>query len=162
MRPRADLEGEGVNSLYHEISALGTRGPLSTMAAAVETLGLADLLAADGYFTIFAPTDAAFLQSPSLSIDEFLGSLKNDSSAFRQHIAPGKIMTAELSQLRSIRNLINEELLIESRAGLFINDARIIEPDILRSNGVIHIIDKVLTIKQRRKIPVGRHCLPSH
>jgi uncharacterized surface protein with fasciclin (FAS1) repeats len=154
-----DQKGGGVKSLYHEISTLGANGPLSTMAAAVDALGLADLLAADGYLTIFAPTDAAFRRLPADCVDDFLASSENYSAAFRQHIAPGKILAAELSQLKSIRNVLSEELLIETRAGLLVNDARIIQHDILRSNGVIHIIDRVLTIKQRRKIGVGRYCI---
>jgi uncharacterized surface protein with fasciclin (FAS1) repeats len=150
-----------VKSLYQEILVLGATGSLRILAEAFDVIGFAELLKADDYFTIFAPTDAAFAKLPANYLEELQLNPDHFAVAFRYHIAPGKILSSELAHLKSIRNLLNEELLVEEKDGLLIDEARIIQPDILRSNGVIHIIDTVLTIKKRRKIRAGRHCQPS-
>lgn len=62
----------------------------------------------------------------------------------RNHIVPGKLTVNELKTLNQTKSKKGEELKIESRAGLWINEAKVVSPDLEASNGVLHGIDTVL------------------
>ncbi len=65
-------------------------------------------------------------------------------------------MAGEMTRLNSLRTMLKDDLLIDASRGLQINRARVIEPNIECRNGVIHVIDSVLTLKQRSKVRAGR------
>ncbi|MGH9831437.1 MAG: fasciclin domain-containing protein, partial [Blastocatellia bacterium] len=69
---------------------------------------------------------------------------------------PGRITMGEMTRLNSLRTMLKDDLLIDASRGLQINRARVIEPNIECRNGIIHIIDSVLTLKQRSKVRAGR------
>jgi uncharacterized surface protein with fasciclin (FAS1) repeats len=141
-----------VKSLYH--TALEIDG-LTTWVAAVDAVGLADLLKMDDYLTVFAPTDEAFEQLPEDCVEDLLGDVGNLQSHLHYHVAPGRILFEEMRRLRSLRTLTKDELMLKEEHGLFVNNARVIAPDIECRNGVIHIVDTVLLMKKHRKVKVG-------
>jgi uncharacterized surface protein with fasciclin (FAS1) repeats len=61
-----------------------------------------------------------------------------------------------LERIDSLRTILKEDLLIDAKRGLRVNNARIVEPDIECRNGVIHIIDSVLIIKKHSKVKAGQ------
>lgn len=126
-------------------------GLLETWAAAVDVLGLTEVLTADDYMTVFAPSDEAFRAMPRERIEEMLETKESFLATIANHIVPGKIMTAEMDQLRSVKSVMKNELLIESGPERFVSDARISTPNLECRNGVIHIVDRVLIIRKRRK-----------
>jgi len=62
----------------------------------------------------------------------------------RNHIVPGKLVVSQLKTLDRTKTAQGQELKIESRAGLWINEAKVVSPDLEASNGVLHGIDTVL------------------
>jgi len=129
---------------------------LATWVAAVEVLGLVDLLKGDDYITVFAPNDEAFSKMSRNSVEDLLGDFDKFAANIRYHIAPGRITASELGRIDSLRTMLKDDLLIDARRGLQVNNARIVEPDIECRNGVIHIIDSVLTIRKHSKVRAGQ------
>src|SRR5262245_30890193 len=123
-------------------------GALATWVAAVEVVGLVDLLKGDDYITVFAPNDEAFSKMSRNCVEEMLDDFDKFGANLRHHIAPGRVRSPELRRIGSLRTMLKDDLLIDARRGLQVNNARIIEPDIECRNGVIHIIDSVLTIRK--------------
>jgi uncharacterized surface protein with fasciclin (FAS1) repeats len=142
-----------VQSVYHTAAGLGE---LTTWVAAVEVGGLVDLLKGDDYITVFAPTDEAFSKLSRHWVEELLGDAGKFTANICYHIAPGRITMGEMTRLNSLRTMLKDDLLIDASRGLQINRARIVEPNIECRNGVIHVIDSVLTLKQRSKVRAGR------
>jgi len=89
-------------------------------------------------------------------VEDLLGDAEKFTANICYHIAPGRIMMGEMTRLNSLRTMSKDDLLIDASRGLQINRARVIEPNIECRNGVIHVIDSVLTLKQRSKVKAGR------
>ncbi len=142
-----------MKSVYQIAAGMGS---LATWVAAVEVVGLVDLLKSDDYITVFAPNDEAFSKLSRNSIDDLLSDFEKLSANIRYHIAPGRITARELGGIGSLRTMLRDDLLIESRRGLQVNNARIVEADIECRNGVIHIIDSVLMIRKHSKVRAGQ------
>lgn len=142
-----------MKSVYQKAAGLGA---LATWIAAVEVIGLVDLLKGDDYITVFAPNDEAFSKTPRDRVEEMLGDFENFAANICYHIAPGRITANELERIHSLRTILKDDLLIDARRGLRVNNARIVEPDIECRNGVIHIIDSVLMIRKHNKVRAGQ------
>jgi uncharacterized surface protein with fasciclin (FAS1) repeats len=132
---------------------------LATWVAAVEVAGLVDLLKGDDYVTVFAPNDEAFSKMSRNSVEELLGDFERLAANIRYHIAPGRVTANELGRIDSLRTMLKDDLLIDARRGLQVNNARIVQPDIECRNGVIHIIDSVLTIRKHSKVRAGQFAI---
>src|SRR5262245_4766781 len=121
------MRGRKVKTLYHRAVESGL---LTTWVAAIEVLGLVELLKSDDYLTVFAPSDEAFLTMSRPQVEELLANLDSLVANISNHIVPGRILTAEMSQLNSIRTLMKNELLIESEHELFVSGARVVLPNV--------------------------------
>ena len=118
----------------------------TTLEAAVIAAGLAETLAGDGPFTVFAPTDAAFAALPAGTVEALLadpdGALKD---ILLYHVLGGKVMSTDLSNGMSATTLLGKDITVTINAeGVFINNARVTVADIETDNGVVHVIDAVL------------------
>ena len=123
----------------------------STLLAAVEAAGLAETLAGDGPFTVFAPTDAAFAELPAGTVDTLLQPANKDQLAaiLTYHVVPAEVMAAdvEAGEVPTVNSapftvaLNGQAVEITDGQG---NQANVIETDIDASNGVVHVIDAVL------------------
>lgn len=113
---------------------------------ALEAAGLKDTLKETGPYTILAPVDDAFLKIPQTKLHDLFKSENRESlrSLVRNHIIAGDLPTRDLKRHDEVRSMNGEELRIESRAGLWANEAQVITPDLKASNGVLHGIDTVL------------------
>jgi uncharacterized surface protein with fasciclin (FAS1) repeats len=119
----------------------------TTLVAAVTAAGLAETLSSDGPFTIFAPDNAAFAALPEGTVDNLLKpEMKNELTAvLTYHVVSGNVMAADLSDGQVVTTLNGKELMVSIMDGkVMINDALVIAADLAGSNGVIHVIDKVL------------------
>ncbi|ARK31612.1 fasciclin domain-containing protein [Halalkalibacter krulwichiae] len=120
-------------------------GDFSILAGALEKANLVEALKGEGPFTVFAPTDQAFKQllaELGITIDELLA--REDLATILQyHVVPGKMMSGDLKDGMKVKTLAEKEVMI-SLDPVRINDAKVAKPDIEASNGVIHVIDKVL------------------
>ncbi|MFO8006990.1 MAG: fasciclin domain-containing protein [Candidatus Brocadiia bacterium] len=120
-------------------------GDFETLVTAVQAAGLADTLKGDGPFTVFAPTDDAFARLPAGTVEDLLKPSNREKLAavLTYHVVNGKTMSsAILPSVSSVETANGQQLPISYK--LHVNDARVVTPDIQCSNGVIHVIDKVL------------------
>ena len=120
-------------------------GQFQTLVKLVKQAGLAGTLQGKGPFTVFAPTDAAFAKVPKAT----LAALAKDKAKLRAvllyHVAKGKLTAAKVVKLRSIKTLNGQSLKVRVNHGtVTIGGARVVKADIGASNGVIHVINKVL------------------
>jgi uncharacterized surface protein with fasciclin (FAS1) repeats len=131
---------------YDVVETANQAGNYRVFLQALEAAGLKETLRETGPYTIFAPVDDAFLRVPKARL-EYLFRTENRESLqllLRKHIIPGNLLSSDLKRRDGIRSMKGEELRIESRMGLWINEAQVITPDLKASNGVIHGIDTVL------------------
>jgi uncharacterized surface protein with fasciclin (FAS1) repeats len=120
-------------------------GQFKTLTKLVNEAGLAGALSGKGPLTVFAPTDAAFAKVPKAT----LAALAKDKAKLRAvllyHVAKGKLTAAKVVQLHSIKTLNGQSLKVHvSHGTVTVGGARLIKTDIGASNGVIHLINKVL------------------
>jgi len=120
----------------------------STLVAAVQAAGLADTLAGEGDFTVFAPTNDAFdalFASLGIVPEDLLADKPLLTEVLLYHVALGELTSEEVAYLGELRMANGDLSTISVRGGSpYINDARIIATDIMASNGVIHVIDAVI------------------
>ena len=151
MLPTKDIIDNAVNSKDH-----------TTLVAAVKAAGLVDTLKGPGPFTVFAPTNEAFAALPAGTVDTLL---KPENKAklttiLTYHVVPGKIDAKTLMKditkghgTASFKTVSGGMLMAKSSGGkvMIIDEnggtATVTIPDVMQSNGVIHVVDKVLLPK---------------
>ena len=122
-------------------------GSFNTLVAAVSAADLVDTLKSDGPFTVFAPTDEAFAALPAGTVDSLLLPENKDqlTAILTYHVLPGKVMAADIAGQRlSVATVNGKEVHVDGRNGVKVEGANVISADVEASNGVIHVIDKVL------------------
>ena len=125
-------------------------GIFTTLVAAVDAAGLVDTLSSDGPFTVFAPTDEAFvaaLEELGLTAEELLADTETLTSVLTYHVIAGEVDAATAISLdgQTAETVNGAEISINVVDGnVLINDATVVTPDVIASNGIIHIIDSVL------------------
>lgn len=126
-------------------TAMGA-GDFNTLVAAVKAAGLVDTLKGDGPFTVFAPTDAAFAALPEGTVETLLKPENKDQlvAILTYHVVPGKVMSTDLQDNMKATTVQGGDITIDLDNGVMINDASVAAADIAASNGVIHVIDKVI------------------
>ena len=119
---------------------------LNTFVAAVQAAGLSDTLKGDGPFTVFAPTDYAFYRLGKATIDSLLADPEALKSILLYHVVPGKVYSGDAANLTSAKTVNGAPIVITQRNGqIFINSVRVTVANIQATNGVIHLIDVVIT-----------------
>lgn len=120
-----------------------------TLAAAVTAAGLVETLQSKGPFTVFAPTDEAFAAIQS-EVDKLLKPENKEklSKILTYHVVSGKTMAADLEDGQELTTVEGSKLKVMIKNGkVMVGDAEVTSADIDASNGVIHVIDKVLLPK---------------
>ncbi len=119
----------------------------STLVAAVSAAGLVDTLKGDGPFTVFAPTNAAFAALPAGTVEDLLKPENKDKlvAILTYHVVAGEVTSDQLAGKRQdVATVQGETAHIDGRKGVKVNKSRVTTADIMASNGVIHVIDRVL------------------
>ncbi|MBS3021543.1 hypothetical protein DJFAAGMI_04316 [Comamonas sp. PE63] len=151
MLPTKDIIDNAVNSKDH-----------TTLVAAVKAAGLVDTLKGPGPFTVFAPTNAAFDALPAGTVDTLLKPENKGmlTTILTYHVVPGKWDAAALSKMikdgngkamiktvsggtLTAKSSGQKIMLMDEKGGM----ATVTIPDVYQSNGVIHVVDKVLLPK---------------
>jgi uncharacterized surface protein with fasciclin (FAS1) repeats len=127
-------------------------GSFNTLVAAVKAADLVKTLSSPGPFTVFAPTDEAFAKLPPGTIDALLKDKAKLTSILTYHVVSGKVMSNDVKTLSSAVTVQGQELSIDAKRwhlhrNVKVNGANVTKTDIECSNGVIHVIDKVLMPK---------------
>jgi len=116
-----------------------------TLAALLKKAGLAGTLANKGPFTVFAPTDAAFAKVSKASLAMLAKDKMKLRAVLLYHVVKGKVTAAQAMKLRSAKTLEGKSVSIRVKGGkVLVGGATVIKADVMASNGVIHVINKVL------------------
>lgn len=121
-------------------------GSFKTLISAVNTAGLTDTFSGPGPFTFFAPNDEAFAKLPKDALEGLLKDIPKLKQLLNYHVVTGKVLAANVMNLSSAKTVQGQDVTIASNNGVKVNDAKVIKTDILCENGVIHVIDTVLTL----------------
>ena len=119
----------------------------STLVAAVSAAGLVDTLKSEGPFTVFAPTNDAFAALPAGTVENLLKPENKDQlvAVLTYHVVPGAVTSDQLAGQRlSVKTVQGSNVHIDARNGVKVDGANVVSADIIASNGVIHVIDKVI------------------
>ncbi len=118
----------------------------TTLVKALKAAGLVETLSGKGPFTVFAPTDNAFAAVPK---DTLASLLKPENKAklvkvLTYHVVSGKVLAKDV-KAGAVKTVEGNTVAIKTDGGkVMINDANVTQTDIKASNGVIHVIDKVI------------------
>ena len=158
-----DIIDNAVNSKDH-----------TTLVAAVKAAGLVDTLKGPGPFTVFAPVNAAFAALPAGTVDTLLKPENKGmlTGILTYHVVPGKWDAAAVSKMiadgkgmASIKTVAGGTLVARSAGGkVTVTDekggvATVTIADVYQSNGVIHVIDKVLLPKLAERFSLPGPCV---
>lgn len=122
-------------------------GNFKTLVAAVKAAGLVETLQGPGPFTVFAPTDQAFAKLPAGTVENLLKPENKSKlvAVLTYHLVPGKVMSKDVAGKKtSAKSVEGSEINVDATKGVKVDDAKVIKADIEASNGVIHVIDKVI------------------
>lgn len=153
----ADLTAD--NGVVHVIDAvLQPEGPATVMdiiaestvhnalRTALEATELDDVLRGEGPFTVFAPTDAAFMALPPGLLDQLLQEPEGElTQILLYHVIGGGVYASDLENGQMVVTVQGQDVTITiNDDGVFVNDAEITVVDLEADNGVVHVIDAVL------------------
>jgi uncharacterized surface protein with fasciclin (FAS1) repeats len=115
------------------------------LTAALKAAELVDALQGEGPFTVFAPTDEAFNALPEGTLAKLLKPENKDRlvKILTYHVIPGAVTSADLKSGK-VATLEGSEVTIVLGDSVEIDDAQVVQSDVKASNGVIHVIDKVI------------------
>jgi uncharacterized surface protein with fasciclin (FAS1) repeats len=117
---------------------------LSTLSRLINDAGLTETLKGPGPFTVFAPTDDAFKAVPAATMQALAQDKTRLAAVLTYHVVPGKLMAADLRT--GPAKTVQGANIALSRSGSFVTveDAVVTTADVQASNGVVHIVDRVL------------------
>ncbi len=130
-------------------STVASTPQLQTLSKLLADAGLNEALGGTGPFTVLAPSDDAFKALPAKTLAELATNKELLKSVLNYHVLPGTLMAADLKN-GSLKSLQGAKLAV-ARAGSFVTveEAVVTQADVAASNGVVHIIDKVLMPPKR-------------
>ena len=129
-------------------------GSFKTLVTAVKAAGLVDALSGPGPFTVFAPNDEAFAKLPAGMVESLIKDVPKLRSILTYHVISGNVAAADVARITaggqtpSVNTLEGSPVKIKMNGmfnkSVYVNDAKVITADVKASNGVIHVIDKVI------------------
>jgi uncharacterized surface protein with fasciclin (FAS1) repeats len=128
------------------VALAAANGSFKTLTAALKAADLTETLQGEGPFTVFAPTDEAFAALPPEALKELLKPENKQVliKILKYHVIPGKVAASDL-KTGQVKTVEGSPLTVKVENGrVMVNDAKVIQTDIQASNGIIHVIDKVM------------------
>lgn len=120
-------------------------GSFTTLTSLVEQAGLAETLADDGPYTVFAPTDEAFAKVPKATLDSLAADPAALKAVLLYHVVEGEARAADVAELTSAQTLNGKPVRLRTTGDtVSVDNAKVVQADVAASNGVIHVIDEVL------------------
>jgi uncharacterized surface protein with fasciclin (FAS1) repeats len=133
------------------VQTAASTGKFDTLLAAAKAAGLVSALSKGGPITVFAPTDAAFANLPEGTVEELLKPKNRGKLAaiLKYHVIPGRVLAKDVphapTQVKTLKRGGDTKVrVVRSGKRVHVDGARVIAADIKASNGVIHVINKVL------------------
>jgi uncharacterized surface protein with fasciclin (FAS1) repeats len=117
---------------------------LSTLNRLIQEAGLAETLRGAGPYTVFAPSDDAFKAVPKATMEALAKDKEQLKAVLTYHVVPGKLTSGEVKN-GSLKTVQGANLGL-SKAGSYVtvDEAMVIQADVVATNGVVHVIDRVL------------------
>ena len=128
------------------VGVAASTGTFNTLVAAVKAADLVNVLQSDGPFTVFAPTDEAFAKLPAGTVEALLRPENREKlvAVLKYHVVPGKVTSADVKPGKA-KTAQGQELTLAVVDGkVKVDQATVIKADVAASNGVIHVIDRVV------------------
>jgi uncharacterized surface protein with fasciclin (FAS1) repeats len=122
-------------------------GSFNTLAKALKAADLVDTLKGPGPYTVFAPTDEAFNNLPPGALEVLLKPENKEQlrSILTYHVVPGRVTAADVVKLTSAKTVGGQEVRISVLKGVVrVNDAKVTKTNLAASNGLIHVVDRVI------------------
>jgi uncharacterized surface protein with fasciclin (FAS1) repeats len=120
-------------------------GQFKTLASLLQKAGLVGTLEGKGPFTVFAPTDAAFAKVPKATLASLAKNKAKLRAVLLYHVVKGKVTAAQAMKLQSAKTLEGKPVSIQVKGGkVIVGGATVVKANVMASNGVIHVINKVL------------------
>lgn len=118
----------------------------STLLTAATAAGLVETLQGEGPYTVFAPTDEAFAALPAGTLQGLLADKEALRAVLLYHVVSGAVTADQVVGLTSADSVEGSPIAISVKDGMvYLNDsAKVVTPDVMASNGVIHVIDQVI------------------
>ena len=127
------------------VETAAATGQFKTLAKLLTSAGLVDTLQKPGPYTVFAPTDAAFKKVPAKTLNALAKDKAKLKAVLLYHVVAGKVTASEVVMLSSAKTVNGERVRIRvTSSNVFVNNAKVTKPDVMASNGVIHIVNRVL------------------
>jgi len=126
------------------VDTAAASGQFPTLVAAIQAAGLSDVLAGDGPFTVFAPSEEAFAALPAGALDALLADPTMLANVLKYHVVGGALKAADIVNGMNAATLEGKPLTFAINGGVTVNGAHILTSDVPARNGVIHVIDQVL------------------
>jgi len=142
---RALVLVSGGKKMKNIVETARDAGSFKTLLTAAEAAGLAETLSGAGPFTVFAPSDEAFAKLPAGTVESLLKDKEKLSAILKYHIVSGKMSAESVKKQPSLKTVQGKDLRVDLSQGVKVGSARVVKTDIDASNGVIHVIDSVLT-----------------
>ena len=120
-------------------------GSFKVLVKLVQDADLVAVLKSPGPFTVFAPTDEAFSKVPKETLDALAKDKKQLAAVLQYHVLTSAWVVDDFKLVKSTGTALGKPVTFKVEGGTtFVNDAKILKPGVAASNGVIHVVDKVL------------------
>lgn len=138
-------KGDYAISTQKDIVAVAAEaGGFNTLITALDAASLTSVLEGEGPFTVFAPTDEAFAALPAGALEDLLANPDELAKVLTLHVVSGESHAADVVKLTEIVTVEGSALAIDTTDGVSIGGAKVVATDVDASNGVIHVIDRVI------------------
>ncbi len=129
------------------VAIAAANGSFKTLTKALQVAGLSETLQGKGPFTVFAPTDEAFAKLPPDALRDLLKPENKEVlvKILTYHVVSGRVLSTDLKS-GQVKSLQGDPIgvKVDPSTGVTVNDAKVVQPDIKASNGVIHVINQVI------------------
>ena len=145
--PGFQLEGDQAEPELDIVDTAVGAGTFTTLVAAVQAAGLEGALRGEGPLTVFAPSDEAFAKLPPELVGALL--LPENSGKLQQlllyHVVAGRVLSSDLQYYQRVSTLAGSKVtIVKWFQNVWVNRSRVTAADVLATNGVIHVINRVL------------------
>ncbi|MHC4816670.1 MAG: fasciclin domain-containing protein [Planctomycetota bacterium] len=140
-----ELAGTHTTRSKDIVDTAAAAGTFATLLKAAQAAGLVETLKSDGPLTVFAPNDEAFAKLPAGTVEALLKDKEKLRAILTYHVVSGKVPASKVVGMRWAQTVQGQSLIVRAgKDGVSIDGAKVITADIPASNGIIHVIDRVV------------------
>jgi len=143
--PLGSTAGGSTRASGDLVATATAAGKFTTLTMLLKRAGLVSALKQPGPYTVFAPTDAAFKKVPKKTLKALLANKAKLKAVLLYHVVSGKVTAADVVKLHSAKTLNGKKVRIHvPNSTVFVNNAKVVKADVMATNGVIHVVNRVL------------------